>query len=316
MIHLVLFAALHLGAAQLQLGLREENRLGFVPLATDSDNVQTGIHGTSTTISGELKPTVRLRLFAHGTEFLLNYSPQLLFTEAFGQYNTLLLNTTNMTLSQRLGRDTFLSMSGSGAIGKIDFFRAQRLLQADTATVFTIPENTVLGYASGNVYLGLIQNLGKASKLQAGGIALYNGPSPGEKTFLYFRRQTQAGATVRYSNQVARNDTASVEFEYRKVWFDHGPYYGAYTPALIWRHNGADHFILETKVGAMFSTTEWGDRQIPEWVIGQGLLPPRTGTDHRIFPLFNITMGGFEIKRPGLYIQTTGTLNLCPSTTR
>ena len=144
MLSWALVAALQLTSVQLVAGLRNENRIGFIPLVTTINGVQGESLGTASTVSTELSPSLALRLLGNRSELRLSYMPQFLLTNAFGNTNTLTLHNASLSAGHRLTRFTTVYANGNITAGQIDFYRARRLLNPEQSTIFTIPENRIL----------------------------------------------------------------------------------------------------------------------------------------------------------------------------
>lgn len=312
MLSWALVTALQLTSVQLQIGLRNENRVGFVPLVTTINGVQGENLGTARTISGELSPTIALRLLGSRSELRLSYMPQFLLTNAFGNTNTLTLHNAQLTAGYRLTRFTTVYANGTVIAGQIDFYRARRLLNPEQATIFTIPENRILSYASSQAFIGVTQQLGRFTRVDVQGLAGHTGPAPGQGSFQYFRRQDFVGGSVRVSEQLDLRNSIAAETEYRELWFEGGPYYTAVTPAVIYDYRSDRQVTVNLRAGMQFSGTQYGSRQIPEWSVGGGLLPPRTGTEARAMPVFGLVVGGLTWRGAGYLYSSRLSLNLLP----
>lgn len=305
-------ASLSLTSIQLQVGLRNENRVGFIPLVTTINGVQNQSLGSARTISAELSPSIILRMLGQRSELRMSYMPQFLLTHAFGNTNTLTLHNGQLSANHRLTRFTTVYANGTVTAGQIDFYRARRLLNPEQATIFTIPENRILSYASAQAFIGVSQQLGRFTRIDVQGLASHTGPAPGQRSFEYFRRQNQIGGTVRVTEQIDLRHRVGVETEYREVSFDGGPYYNALTPALVYDGQWGRRMTVNMRAGMQFSGTEYGSRQIPEWIVGAGLLPPRTGEERRVMPVLGLNIGGLSWRGAGFAYSTRITANLLP----
>ncbi|MBC7792808.1 MAG: hypothetical protein H7Z43_03800, partial [Clostridia bacterium] len=274
----LLVIALELTAAELTVGLRSEGRIGNVPLITTQSGQGSQTLGSATTLSSELIPNIAFRLKTRTNELSAVYQPQLLVTRSFGTTRTLGLHNASIAYQHRLTRKLSLVTTAGGTIGNLDFYRARRQLNPEQATVLTVPENGVFGYASGNAYVGLAYRLARFTRLDGGAIVAHTGPTSGQGTVQYFRKQDSAGATGRLSHDFDQFNTAGFTGEYRWVWFEGGPYYQSATPEAFVRHRFSRTFGLEVHGGLMLSGTRYGSLQTRDWVLGEGLLPRRIGT--------------------------------------
>jgi hypothetical protein len=235
-----------------------------------------------------------------------------MLTNSFGTTHTLVLQNLTLSSGYRLGRFTGVVANGSATFGQLDFYRARRLLNPEQATIFTIPENSIVSYASAQAYVGLVQQMSTFNRLELGGLAGHTGPAPGQRSFSFFRTQASVGGVARVTHQLTPRNSLGVEGEYRQIWFQGGPYYTALTPSMIFERRVDTRYTLNVRAGLLLSGTTWGSRQIPEWEIGSGLLPPRTGTEHRYLPVFGVTAGGFGVRGPGFSYTARGSFNLLP----
>ena len=312
MLNWALVAALQLTSVQLVAGLRNENRLGFIPLVTTVNGVQGQSLGTASTVSTELSPSLALRLLGNRSELRLSYMPQFLLTNAFGNTNTLTLHNASLSAGHRLTRFTTVYANGNITAGQIDFYRARRLLNPEQATIFTIPENRILSYASAQAFVGVTQQVGRFTRVDFQGLAGHQGPAPGQQSFQYFRKQDFVGGSVKITRQLDVRNSIAAETEYREIWFQGGPYYNALTPALSYEYRSDRQVTIQARAGLQFSGTQYGSRQVPEWLVGAGLLPPRTGTEERIMPVGSIVVGGIAWRGAGYLYSTRLSLNLLP----
>lgn len=312
MLAVAFVAALELTSFQLQVGLRNENRVGFIPLVTTINGTQNSSLGTARTISTELSPSIILRMLGQRSELRFSYSPQFLLTHAFGNTNTLTLHNAQLSAAHRLTRSTTAFANGTVSAGQIDFYRARRLLNPEQATIFTIPENRILSYASAQAFAGVSQQFGKFTRIDLQANASHTGPAPGQRSFEYFRQQDQLGGLVRVTEQLDIRNSLGLEGEYREIWFDGGPYYNAITPAVVYDGRWGRLLTINARVGMQVSGTEYGSRQIPEWVVGAGVLPPREGVERRAMPVLGLTIGGLQWRGAGFLYATRITANLLP----
>ncbi|HSI06015.1 MAG: hypothetical protein ACAI38_03930 [Myxococcota bacterium] len=312
MLSWALVAALQLTSVQLVVGLRNENRVGFIPLVTTINGVQGQSLGTATTLSTELSPTLALRLLGNRSELRLSYTPQFLLTNAFGNTNALTLHNAQLSAGYRLTRFTTVYANGNVTAGQIDFYRARRLLNPEQATIFTIPENRILSYASAQAFVGLTQQFGRFTRVDFQGLTGHTGPAPGQQSFQFFRKQDFVGGSAKVTRLLDVRNSIAAEAEYREIWFDGGPYYNAITPALSYDYRSDRQVNINVRAGVQFSGTQYGSRQIPEWMVGGGLLPPRTGTEERMMPVMSLVVGGIAWRGAGYMYSTRFSLNLLP----
>ena len=311
----LLVIALHVGASELTIGLRNEDRIGAVPLITTASGQGqsvVGTAGTATTVSFELIPNITFKLKTRLNELAVSYQPQLLVTRAFGTTRTLGLHSGNLTYSHRLTRDLSMNANAGGTIGNLDFYRARRQLNPAQATILSIPENSVISYMSANAYLGLAYMMGRFTRLEAGAVASHAGPALGQNSSQFFRVQDSLGATARLSRQITKSDTIGLLGEYRWVWFEGGPYYTSATPEVFVRHRFTRRLSLDAHAGVQLSGTRYGPLQIRDWVLGEGVLPRRVGTERRYMPTFGLTVGALEVRGPGYWWTSALTVNLLP----
>lgn len=278
--------------------LRNENRVAIVPVVGD----------TEMTLGTELTPALTFTARTRTSELGLNYGPQILYAVDTDQ--TIVLHRANAGVRHALTRDLSLHVTSTGAIGELDFYRARRLLDPERGEVVQLPDNTVVGYATGQVEAGAAGTVGRWMRWEVSGTLGHTGPRSRDEPISFFREQDSAGLTARLSRQLGRGRSLGLEAERNWVWFAGGPYYDGVTPAAFYTQTLGRGVALNARAGVLTSATRFGAAQLRDWSLVGGLDATLRGTERRYLPVADVSVDGPWLRGAGVSARGRVTANL------